>query len=75
MVKVLSSKNIPFSKPDIGEDELNEVIDTLKSGWLTTGQKVKTFEQDFINFLGGGLHAVAVNSALPGLLWVLKLLV
>ena len=43
------------------------MIDTLKSGWLTTGQKVKTFEQDFINFLGGGLHAVAVNSATAGL--------
>ena len=50
MVKVLSSKNIPFSKPDIGEDELNEVIDTLKSGWLTTGQKVKTFDKTSLIF-------------------------
>ena len=35
---------IPFSKPDITDEEINEVIDTLKSGWITTGQKVKLFE-------------------------------
>ena len=31
--------NIPFSPPDISEDEINEVVDTLKSGWITTGPK------------------------------------
>ena len=33
--------NIPFSPPDISEDEINEVVDTLKSGWITTGPKTK----------------------------------
>lgn len=35
---------IPFSPPDIGEDEINEVVDTLRSGWITTGSKTKKFE-------------------------------
>lgn len=35
---------IPFSPPDIGEDEINEVVDTLRSGWITTGPKTKKFE-------------------------------
>ena len=33
--------NIPFSPPDITEEEINEVVDTLKSGWITTGPKTK----------------------------------
>ena len=37
--------NIPFSPPDIGEEEMKEVVDTLKSGWITTGPKTKLFEQ------------------------------
>lgn len=37
-------KNIPFSPPDISEDEIVEVVDTLKSGWITTGSKTKRFE-------------------------------
>lgn len=38
--------NITFSPPDISDIEINEVIDTLKSGWLTTGPKTKLFEKD-----------------------------
>lgn len=38
-------KSIPFSPPDITEAEINEVIDTLKSGWITTGPKTKELEQ------------------------------
>ncbi|MBK6089147.1 DegT/DnrJ/EryC1/StrS aminotransferase family protein [Ruminococcus sp. M6(2020)] len=38
--------NIPFSPPDIGEDEIAEVVDTLRSGWITTGPKTKLFEQE-----------------------------
>ncbi len=48
--------NIPFSPPDIGEDEINEVIDTLRSGWITTGPKTKKFEkeiQKYCNVSGG----------------------
>ena len=37
--------NIPFSPPDISEDEIAEVVDTLRSGWITTGPKTKKFEQ------------------------------
>jgi len=44
------------------------VIDTLRSGWLTTGPKAKRFEDDFSAFLGDpGLHSLAVNSATAGL--------
>ena len=59
---------LPFALPDIGDDEIAEVIDTLKSGWVTTGPKAKRFESDFSAFLGEpGLHSLAVNSATAGL--------
>jgi dTDP-4-amino-4,6-dideoxygalactose transaminase len=58
---------LPFALPDIGDDEINEVVDSLRSGWLTTGPKTKRFETDFVDFLGGGVEAVAVNSATAGL--------
>ncbi|WP_371372107.1 DegT/DnrJ/EryC1/StrS family aminotransferase [Sporomusa aerivorans] len=58
---------LPFALPDIGEDEINEVVDSLRSCWLTTGPKCKQFEQDFAGFLGDDLKAVAVSSATAGL--------
>ena len=59
---------IPFALPDIGEDEIAEVVDTLRSGWVTTGPKAKRFEEDFSAFLGDtSLHSLAVNSATAGL--------
>ena len=58
---------LPFSLPDIDEEEIAEVVDSLRSGWITTGPKVKRFEQDFAEFLGEGVDAVAVNSATAGL--------
>jgi dTDP-4-amino-4,6-dideoxygalactose transaminase len=59
---------IPFALPDIGEEEIAEVVDTLRSGWVTTGPKTKRFEQDFAAFLGDpALHCMAVNSATAGL--------
>lgn len=61
------SRFLPFALPDIGEDEINEVLDSLRSGWLTTGPKTKRFEEDFAEFIGGGVEAVAVNSATAGL--------
>ncbi|WP_280954800.1 DegT/DnrJ/EryC1/StrS family aminotransferase [Paludibacterium denitrificans] len=54
---------LPFALPDIGEDEINEVVDSLRSGWVTTGPKAKRFEADFAALLGGGVEAIAVNSA------------
>jgi dTDP-4-amino-4,6-dideoxygalactose transaminase len=63
---------LPFALPEIGDDEIAEVIDTLKSGWLTTGPKAKRFEAEFREFLGAfsenaGMHCLAVNSATAGL--------
>ena len=58
---------IPFSKPSIGEDEIAEVIDSLREGWVTTGPKAKRFETDFARYIGGGVEAVALNSATAGL--------
>ncbi|MFP7753262.1 DegT/DnrJ/EryC1/StrS family aminotransferase [Thermodesulfobacteriota bacterium B35] len=57
---------LPFALPLIGEDEINEVIDSLRSGWITTGPKVRRFERDFSAYLGGGF-SIAVNSATSGL--------
>lgn len=59
---------LPFALPEIGEDEIAEVVDTLRSGWVTTGPKARRFETDFAAFLGdSGLHCIAVNSATAGL--------
>lgn len=58
---------LPFALPDIGEEEINEVLDSLRSGWLTTGPKTKRFEKDFAAFAGDGTEAIAVNSATAGL--------
>jgi dTDP-4-amino-4,6-dideoxygalactose transaminase len=62
----MSSEFIPFHKPAIGEEEIRSVVETLRSGWLTTGPKVKTFEADFANYVGSS-HAVAVNSGTAAL--------
>jgi len=59
---------IPFALPDIGDDEIAEVVDTLRSGWITTGPKTRRFEEDFTAYLGdASLHSMAVNSATAGL--------
>ena len=47
----MSKMNILFSPPDITEEEIEEVVDTLKSGWITTGPKTKLFEQNIAKFL------------------------
>lgn len=61
------SSFLPFSLPDIGEEEINEVVDSLRSGWITTGPKAKRFEESFQDYLGGTVGAIAVNSATSGL--------
>ena len=59
---------LPFALPEIGDDEIAEVVDSLRSGWVTTGPKAKRFETDFISFLGdSSLEAISVNSATSGL--------
>ncbi len=64
----MNQKFLPFALPDISELEINEVVETLRSGWVTTGPKAKKFEQNFIEYLGDNtLEAIAVNSATSGL--------
>ncbi|WP_028765168.1 DegT/DnrJ/EryC1/StrS family aminotransferase [Shewanella colwelliana] len=64
----MSTDFLPFALPEIGEEEIAEVVDSLRSGWVTTGPKAKRLEEDFISFLGRPeLEAVAVNSATSGL--------
>lgn len=58
---------LPFALPEIGEEEIQEVVECLRSGWVTTGPRTKQFEQAFAEFLGGGLECLAVNSATAGL--------
>ncbi len=58
---------IPFAIPDIGEEEITEVVAALRSGWITTGPRTRLFEDEFAAFIGGGTQAIAVNSATSGL--------
>jgi dTDP-4-amino-4,6-dideoxygalactose transaminase len=57
---------LPFSPPLIGEEEITEVIDTLRSGWITTGPKTKRFEQEFAPFVHAPA-ALALNSCTAAL--------
>ncbi len=57
---------LPFSPPLIGEEEIAEVVDTLRSDWITTGPKVKRFEQEFGHFVGAPA-ALAVSSCTAAL--------
>ena len=66
-------KIISFSPPDISEEEINEVCDTLKSGWITTGPKVKKLESDLANYLGTS-KVVCLNSATAAMEMVLRVL-
>jgi dTDP-4-amino-4,6-dideoxygalactose transaminase len=52
---------LPFAVPDIGDQEIDEVADTLRSGWLTTGERASHFEQQFKDYAGAP-HALALNS-------------
>jgi len=57
---------LPFSPPLIGEDEIREVVDTLRSDWITTGPKTRKFEEDFARFVHAP-GALALNSCTAGL--------
>ena len=52
---------LPFSPPLIGEEEISEVADSLRTGWITTGPKVKRFEEEFACFVGAP-SALGLNS-------------
>lgn len=62
-----TSSFLPFALPDIGEEEISEVVSSLRSGWVTSGPKAKQFESDFGEWLGGGVETISVNSATAGL--------
>jgi dTDP-4-amino-4,6-dideoxygalactose transaminase len=57
---------IPFFRPQLTEQEIEEVVSTLRSGWLTSGPKVQRFEQEFAAAVGAP-HAVAINSCTAAL--------
>jgi dTDP-4-amino-4,6-dideoxygalactose transaminase len=57
---------LPFSLPFIGEEEITEVIDSLRSGWVTTGPKAKRFEEEFRSYVGAR-NAIAVSSCTAAL--------
>lgn len=72
---------LPFALPSIGEAEIAEVVDSLRSGWVTTGPKTKRFEREFGEYLepvgahdAPALKTIAVNSATAGMHLVLEAL-
>jgi hypothetical protein len=62
----VNDKFIPFHAPSIGEDEIREVADTLRSGWLTTGPRTARFEREFGEYVQSP-HSLALNSATAAL--------
>lgn len=66
-------EEIKFSPPDITQKEIDEVVDTLKSGWITTGPKTKLFERKIAKFCGTE-KAVCLNSATAALETTLRIL-
>ncbi|MFR6018275.1 MAG: DegT/DnrJ/EryC1/StrS family aminotransferase [Paraclostridium sordellii] len=65
--------NIPFSPPDITEVEINNVVEVLKSGWITTGPKTKAFEKKIANYCNTN-KAICLNSATAGMEMTLRFL-
>lgn len=66
MVRQPRATCLPFALPDITEEEIDAVVETLRSGWLTTGPRVKAFEKAFAQYLGVS-HATALNSGTAAL--------
>jgi UDP-4-amino-4-deoxy-L-arabinose-oxoglutarate aminotransferase len=64
---------LPFSKPSIGENEINRVVTCLKSGWITTGAQAKEFEDQFCK-LTNAAQAISLNSATAGMHLILSAL-
>ena len=66
-------KSIPFSPPDITDDEMEEVIEAMKSGWITTGPRTKEFERRIAEYTGAN-RAVCLNSATSAMELTLRIL-
>ncbi len=58
---------LPYARPDTDDEEVEAVARVIRSGWLSTGPETRAFEKEFEEFLGGGVHAIAVNSATAAL--------
>ncbi len=65
---------LALTRPRITDEEISAVVEVMKSGWWTTGPETAAFERDMVDYLGGGLHAVALNSCTSGLFLALKAL-
>lgn len=70
---MLDKRIIPFSPPDITEEEIKEVVNALKSGWITTGPRTKEFERQIADYLGVN-KAVCLNSATASMELTLRIL-
>ena len=64
--KTIRESFLPYALPSIGDEEIAEVVDSLRSGWITTGPKTRRFESEFAGYVGAS-HAIAVNSCTAGL--------
>src|SRR5205085_12322217 len=62
---------IPFSPPRVDQEIIDEVVDTLKSGWITTGPKTKLFEKRIAEYCGAP-SVLCLNSATAGLELMLR---
>ena len=66
LITTTATKSVPFHLPSIGDEAIRAVVETLKSGWITTGPKTRCFEEEFAHFIGAR-HAVAVSSCTAAL--------
>ena len=66
-------RNVPFSPPDVGEEEIKEIAEAVNSGWITTGPKTKRFENEIAQYCHTN-KAVCLNSATACLESILRLL-
>ena len=66
MIKSMRKTFLPFALPSISEEAIEEVASVLRSGWITSGPKVKQFESDFCEYVNSK-EAIALNSATAGL--------
>jgi len=64
--KAIRKSFLPFAPPLIGQEEIAEVVDTLRSEWITTGPKTRLFEEEFAQYVGAP-GALALNSCTAGL--------
>ena len=69
----MNRRDIPFSPPDITETEINEVIEAMRSGWITTGPKTKEFEKKIAEYVGVN-KAVCLSSATAAMELTLRIL-